>query len=142
MYHTFVYQIRRKIKFQPYDKTLKWYQDRSMYNFHFRTDNSWIDNMIIFFSSFFTVLLNKSRFMIFAYISKIIALLQFFRILQKITGRFCECTNFKCSRVNGTLCGGLSRGYCECNECQCAAGWMGDACNCRGNRLDCVEPGE
>ncbi|XP_042227152.1 integrin beta-PS-like isoform X2 [Homarus americanus] len=57
-----------------------------------------------------------------------------------IDGKYCECTNFLCSRFNGLLCSGPEHGECDCNECKCKPGWKGEACNCEESIDNCINP--
>jgi integrin beta 1 len=47
---------------------------------------------------------------------------------EHIMGRYCECDDFSCDRLDGKLCGGPERGECFCNQCECKAGWTGRNC--------------
>lgn len=58
---------------------------------------------------------------------------------EKIFGKYCDCDNYSCKRVNGKLCS--QRGTCECGGiCNCEAGWTGDACQCPDSTTVCVKP--
>ncbi|XP_068918118.1 integrin beta-PS-like [Tenebrio molitor] len=48
---------------------------------------------------------------------------------EKITGKYCECDNFSCDRLEGKLCGGPERGECMCGQCACKLGWTGGNCS-------------
>jgi hypothetical protein len=47
---------------------------------------------------------------------------------EHYVGRYCECDDFSCDRLDGKLCGGPERGECFCNQCECKAGWTGRNC--------------
>lgn len=38
---------------------------------------------------------------------------------KKFTGRYCECDDYSCVRINGKLCGGEELGKCLCGKCLC-----------------------
>jgi integrin beta 1 len=58
---------------------------------------------------------------------------------EKIFGKFCDCDNYSCKRVNGKLCS--QRGTCDCGGvCKCMAGWTGDACQCPDTNNTCIKP--
>ncbi|XP_064454956.1 integrin beta-PS-like [Ornithodoros turicata] len=59
---------------------------------------------------------------------------------EHIFGRYCECDNYSCDRVNGMLCGGPERGFCECGKCVCFPSFAGPDCNCRTAIDTCVAP--
>ncbi|RZC33867.1 integrin beta-PS, partial [Asbolus verrucosus] len=60
---------------------------------------------------------------------------------EKIFGKFCDCDNYSCKRVDGKLCS--QRGTCDCGGvCKCHAGWTGDACQCPDDESLCVKPGD
>lgn len=57
-----------------------------------------------------------------------------------ISGKYCECDNFSCERLNGLVCGGPQHGSCECGVCNCKPGWTGADCSCRDSIETCVPP--
>ncbi|KAI4464726.1 integrin beta subunit [Holotrichia oblita] len=59
---------------------------------------------------------------------------------QMIYGKFCECDNFSCERINGEVCNGPDHGKCSCGNCTCLPGWKGNACNCRDTTATCMGP--
>lgn len=59
---------------------------------------------------------------------------------QLIYGKFCECNNFSCERVNGEVCSGPDHGKCSCGHCACLPGWKGNACDCRDTTATCIGP--
>ncbi|KAK4304644.1 hypothetical protein Pmani_023412 [Petrolisthes manimaculis] len=59
---------------------------------------------------------------------------------ERVSGKFCECTNFLCNRFTGVLCGGPDHGVCDCNTCKCKPGWKGDACMCEDSQDNCINP--
>lgn len=60
---------------------------------------------------------------------------------EKIFGKFCDCDNYSCIRIEGKLCS--DRGTCECGgKCQCEAGWTGPACECPDTLKHCVKPND
>lgn len=61
-------------------------------------------------------------------------------IEEFISGKYCECDNFSCDRVDGVLCGGPDNGVCECGQCQCKKGWSGDDCTCQQSQHTCMPP--
>ncbi|XP_043217613.1 integrin beta-PS-like [Amphibalanus amphitrite] len=58
-----------------------------------------------------------------------------------IKGRFCECDERSCPRVDKLICGGPNRGRCACGTCACHPGWQGFACDCPSSTASCKEPG-
>ncbi|KAI6648467.1 Integrin beta [Oopsacas minuta] len=60
---------------------------------------------------------------------------------NNIYGRYCECSDTSCGRVNSMLCGGMERGTCACNQCQCRPEYSGSECECSLSKLKCIEPG-
>ncbi|KAJ8971763.1 hypothetical protein NQ317_004693, partial [Molorchus minor] len=60
-------------------------------------------------------------------------------LMKKIYGPFCQCNNYSCKRENGVLCSG--KGTCDCGDCKCYAGYIGDACQCPDSNITCVAPG-
>lgn len=59
---------------------------------------------------------------------------------ESVTGKYCECDNFSCDRVDGLLCGGEEQGSCVCGSCECRDGWTGPNCNCRDTNDTCIGP--
>ncbi|XP_013782118.1 integrin beta-PS-like [Limulus polyphemus] len=59
---------------------------------------------------------------------------------EKIRGKYCECDNFSCDRVEGNICSGPDHGTCECGKCICLPGWKGSACECRDTEKTCYPP--
>uniref|UniRef100_A0A0P4WGX5 Integrin beta subunit tail domain-containing protein n=2 Tax=Scylla olivacea TaxID=85551 RepID=A0A0P4WGX5_SCYOL len=59
---------------------------------------------------------------------------------ERVSGPFCECTNFLCDRFNGQLCGGPAHGTCVCNKCVCNPGWTGHDCMCEQSKENCLNP--
>ncbi|XP_041363436.1 integrin beta-1-B-like [Gigantopelta aegis] len=45
------------------------------------------------------------------------------------SGEFCECSDFSCDYFQGQLCGGPTRGRCECGTCICNEGYDGSGCS-------------
>ncbi|XP_064077231.1 integrin beta-PS-like isoform X2 [Macrobrachium nipponense] len=58
---------------------------------------------------------------------------------KKISGTYCECTNYQCPTTSGKLCSG--HGECVCNKCNCSEGWTGYNCGCEDSEDGCIEPG-
>ncbi|KAI9549957.1 hypothetical protein GHT06_007613 [Daphnia sinensis] len=58
---------------------------------------------------------------------------------EVISGKYCECDNFSCDRIDGNLCSG--HGDCNCGQCLCYAGWQGSDCNCRTTNETCIPIG-
>ncbi|XP_064455980.1 integrin beta-PS-like [Ornithodoros turicata] len=59
---------------------------------------------------------------------------------EEVTGKYCECDNFSCDRVDGQLCGGPEQGTCVCGQCECLDTWSGPDCNCRDRNDTCIAP--
>lgn len=59
---------------------------------------------------------------------------------ESVTGKYCECDNFSCDRVDGQLCGGEEKGSCVCGRCECRDGWTGPNCNCQDTNDTCIAP--
>ncbi|CAN7949459.1 unnamed protein product, partial [Ixodes pacificus] len=59
---------------------------------------------------------------------------------ETVTGKYCECDNFSCDRVDGELCGGEEKGSCICGKCECRNGWTGPNCNCLDTNDTCIGP--
>lgn len=59
---------------------------------------------------------------------------------EEVSGKFCQCDNFSCDRVQGQLCGGPSQGFCDCGECKCEEDWTGPDCNCFTKNDSCLAP--
>ncbi|XP_063964595.1 integrin beta-1-like [Lytechinus pictus] len=63
-----------------------------------------------------------------------------------VSGEFCQCDNFTCPLFEGQLCGGPTRGRCECDsktqqsKCHCKAQYEGDSCNCLKSQEACIAP--
>ncbi|OQV13505.1 Integrin beta-PS [Hypsibius exemplaris] len=57
---------------------------------------------------------------------------------ENVYGKYCECDNFSCDRVNGILCGGPTQGSCECGNCVCKPGWTGTDCGCSESTESCM----
>lgn len=55
---------------------------------------------------------------------------------EKYYGRYCECSNFTCYRVNNKICNG--HGRCECGRCNCDDGWSGPDCTCSNSTENCL----
>lgn len=55
---------------------------------------------------------------------------------EKISGKFCECDNFSCERVDESLCSG--HGTCKCGKCACNKGWSGKKCECSLDEKECM----
>uniref|UniRef100_A0A7M5V2C2 Agrin n=1 Tax=Clytia hemisphaerica TaxID=252671 RepID=A0A7M5V2C2_9CNID len=57
-------------------------------------------------------------------------------------GSHCECNNFGCDRFDGLICGGPSRGVCECGRCRCKKDYKGPNCGevvCNTSKY-CIDP--
>ena len=61
---------------------------------------------------------------------------------RQYQGKFCECDNISCPKVNGLFCNGFQH-ECNCGKCICDAGWTGADCtcttltdNCKNHELD------
>lgn len=61
---------------------------------------------------------------------------------ELIYGKFCECDNFSCERVNGDLCSGPDHGVCDCGRCKCNDGWTSEACECSSSVETCKAPND
>ncbi|CAN7996664.1 unnamed protein product, partial [Ixodes hexagonus] len=59
---------------------------------------------------------------------------------ETVGGKYCECDNFSCDRVDGQLCGGEDKGSCVCGKCECRNGWTGPNCNCMDSNSTCMAP--
>ncbi|XP_064135629.1 integrin beta-2 isoform X2 [Loxodonta africana] len=57
---------------------------------------------------------------------------------KHIYGPYCECDNFNCERYDGQICGGETRGICDCGKCQCKQGFEGSACQCPKSTESCL----
>ncbi|XP_047350328.1 integrin beta-PS-like [Vespa velutina] len=57
---------------------------------------------------------------------------------ERIYGKYCECDNFSCERVNSRLCNG--HGICSCGTCHCSPGWTGTGCDCSTSTASCIDP--
>jgi len=58
---------------------------------------------------------------------------------ETVDGKYCECDNFSCDRLDNKLCSG--NGVCTCGRCVCAYEWKGDACQCRDTKQSCIPIG-
>nr|KAG5690037.1 hypothetical protein BaRGS_009844 [Batillaria attramentaria] len=57
---------------------------------------------------------------------------------RRYSGPFCSCDDYSCARSkDNSLCGGSTRGKCNCGTCQCLEGWKGDACDCSTDNSTC-----
>eukprot|EP00794_Sanderia_malayensis_P011259 gene11259-12439_t len=59
---------------------------------------------------------------------------------EYIYGAFCECSNATCPKSFGEICGGNTRGICDCNKCKCEPDWTGPACGqeCINSTAGCL----
>ena len=58
---------------------------------------------------------------------------------MNISGQYCQCDDRSCPlSLSGVLCGG--HGQCHCGQCECDAGWTGDACDCSSEVSACLSP--
>lgn len=60
---------------------------------------------------------------------------------QVFSGKFCECDNQSCDKVEGLLCSGESQGTCNCGQCDCKEPWIGPTCSCRNSTDTCIAEG-
>ncbi|XP_055349005.1 integrin beta-like protein 1 isoform X2 [Paramacrobiotus metropolitanus] len=52
-------------------------------------------------------------------------------------GKYCECDNVSCPRLNRVICGG--RGICDCGKCVCNPPWVGSFCDITMESLSTME---
>ncbi|KAF1742858.1 hypothetical protein MXB_337 [Myxobolus squamalis] len=62
-------------------------------------------------------------------------------------GEFCQCGRTRCENFQDQICGGPSRGKCDCDSCNCTENYTGKKCelkNCNvlGLSQNCVIPGQ
>nr|AVP12656.1 integrin beta 3 [Littorina littorea] len=59
---------------------------------------------------------------------------------RQYSGEHCQCNDYTCprSKDDASLCGGPTRGKCNCGTCQCLEGWEGDACDCSTDNSTCI----
>ena len=55
---------------------------------------------------------------------------------RQYQGKYCECDNISCPKVNGVLCNGFEH-ECNCGKCICDAGWTGEDCTCKTDTASC-----
>ncbi|XP_053182324.1 integrin beta-1-like [Scomber japonicus] len=55
---------------------------------------------------------------------------------ERITGQYCECTNYDCPYANARICGG--HGKCVCGQCVCDYDWTGEDCTCSMDIASCM----
>lgn len=55
---------------------------------------------------------------------------------ERYYGKYCECSNFTCYRVNNKICNG--HGTCKCGKCKCDEGWSGPDCTCSNDTEKCL----
>ena len=60
---------------------------------------------------------------------------------DRIYGKYCECSDNSCGRVNSMLCGGPEKGTCVCNKCQCKPEYTGSECECSLSKQKCIKTG-
>ncbi|KAL1374960.1 hypothetical protein pipiens_017789 [Culex pipiens pipiens] len=60
---------------------------------------------------------------------------------EQVTGKYCECDNFSCERIDGVYCSGLKQGRCVCGQCECNPGWTGPSCGCSTSEDTCKPEG-
>ncbi|KAH9500862.1 Integrin beta-1, partial [Bulinus truncatus] len=56
---------------------------------------------------------------------------------QRYSGLFCQCNDYSCPLGPNGLCGGTSRGFCNCGKCQCINNWSGENCECTLETTSC-----
>jgi len=58
---------------------------------------------------------------------------------ELFSGKYCECDNFSCDRIDNKICSG--NGECVCGQCACFTGWTGKACDCQTTNEACIPIG-
>lgn len=57
---------------------------------------------------------------------------------QRYSGDYCQCNDYSCPIGANGLCGGSTRGTCNCGKCFCINDWTGDDCECTSDNSTCI----
>ncbi|CAE1243404.1 unnamed protein product [Acanthosepion pharaonis] len=57
---------------------------------------------------------------------------------NRYSGRYCSCDRMSCPRFNGSVCGGIKHGECNCGQCVCRENYQGQACENEIRTESCV----